>query len=1044
MGFIEDLNKRRRVLSDVINNEEYSGIREIVEDLYPDRAHFIFELLQNAEDTGASEVTFTLEKDSLYFEHNGRPFNEKDVEAITNIGKGTKRNDTDKIGKFGIGFKAVFLYSETPHIWSPTYSFKITDLVLPFEIEKDKNIGSCTRFNFPFNNPEKPREIAYKEVAAGLENLSETVLLFLNSISLINWTCNGSNGHISRNNISKDHINITITKNEKEIKNDHYLRFSKEIKIEERCSQNVSIAYKLEFLKNIIKYDKRNEFSKQFKIIPVNPGLVSVFFPAEKETSGLRFHVNAPFIPELSRASIKDTAANEPLFGEIAEVAAQSLHSIKKLGLLNVDFLAVLPNHKDTIPERYDVIRQSIVDEMNNEPLTPTQSRGHEPAKNLLQAKASLKELISESDLKFFFKDSDQKLKWAIGASLRNSDQEYFLEGLSIKTWDIDNFIKLLSEKFLYKKYLENDIVDEKYMNWLSKKSVKWHQNFYSLLYDVFTNYNSFIRTYNYDMLNKMKIVRLSDGNYSVGSECYFPTDDVEHDDVLPRVDKRIYETGKEKNPNLKPRDFLEKIGVSDVDEEEEMKGLLKSKYRWPNTSGHTIKDLSKFINFLDKFPANADIFSMFYILKDIYGNWRKPSEIFIDMPSFKTGLSLYYNVIGEETKPTALSEDYCKKIDLEKLISFTKAIGVIHSLPVKIVRCHYNPQWSYLASGGGRCGDNINEDYTIKELDKLIDSPNLELSKLVWQTMNSLDTKYLTATFRWSQKSGSKHADSQLIHMLKNKAWVPQKKEGFKKPCDSVAEKLPEGFSYDGGKEWLKKIEFGKTYQLQTEEYQIKANSVKELGFESIEEAQKLSGCINNLKQYGMNVSDLLAYIDREIEKKKVAFPVRDIMNIERREGKMIEQFNESPDKRYEKRERKVRVTDKEFREMAYEKLKMEYTNDSGQLFCQICKDIMPFKKLDGEYYFETVELLSKEFFTREHEAQYICLCPLCSAMYNEFVKRDLEKMGNIRNQIIENAAFLVNVSLGGLNTSIQFVGTHWHDIKQILNLNLKQKEQS
>ncbi len=98
MGFIEDLNKRRRVLSDVINNEEYSGIREIVEDLYPDRAHFIFELLQNAEDTGASEVTFTLEKDSLYFEHNGRPFNEKDVEAITNIGKGTKKNDTDKIG----------------------------------------------------------------------------------------------------------------------------------------------------------------------------------------------------------------------------------------------------------------------------------------------------------------------------------------------------------------------------------------------------------------------------------------------------------------------------------------------------------------------------------------------------------------------------------------------------------------------------------------------------------------------------------------------------------------------------------------------------------------------------------------------------------------------------------------------------------------------------------------------------------------------------------------------------------------------------------
>ena len=30
----------------------------------------------------------------------------------------------DKIGRFGVGFKAVFAYSETPHIWSPTFSFQ--------------------------------------------------------------------------------------------------------------------------------------------------------------------------------------------------------------------------------------------------------------------------------------------------------------------------------------------------------------------------------------------------------------------------------------------------------------------------------------------------------------------------------------------------------------------------------------------------------------------------------------------------------------------------------------------------------------------------------------------------------------------------------------------------------------------------------------------------------------------------------------------------------------------------------------------------------
>ena len=43
--------------------DHLTGIRRIVEDLYPDTAHFIYELLQNAEDTGASEAAFVLTAD---------------------------------------------------------------------------------------------------------------------------------------------------------------------------------------------------------------------------------------------------------------------------------------------------------------------------------------------------------------------------------------------------------------------------------------------------------------------------------------------------------------------------------------------------------------------------------------------------------------------------------------------------------------------------------------------------------------------------------------------------------------------------------------------------------------------------------------------------------------------------------------------------------------------------------------------------------------------------------------------------------------------
>ncbi|NCB40723.1 MAG: hypothetical protein EOM80_18335, partial [Erysipelotrichia bacterium] len=108
MNSLEQVREKRKNLKDVLFDEEYSGLREFLAELYPDSAHFIYELLQNAEDAGATHAGFVLESDRLFFEHNGRAFDDKDILAITNIGKGTKTNDPDKIGKFGIGFKAVF------------------------------------------------------------------------------------------------------------------------------------------------------------------------------------------------------------------------------------------------------------------------------------------------------------------------------------------------------------------------------------------------------------------------------------------------------------------------------------------------------------------------------------------------------------------------------------------------------------------------------------------------------------------------------------------------------------------------------------------------------------------------------------------------------------------------------------------------------------------------------------------------------------------------------------------------------------------------
>lgn len=71
--------------------------------------HFIFELLQNAEDelgrrdawSGLRRVSFDLTPDTLSLSHSGQPFDEVDVHGVCGIVESTKNKLS--IGRFGIG-----------------------------------------------------------------------------------------------------------------------------------------------------------------------------------------------------------------------------------------------------------------------------------------------------------------------------------------------------------------------------------------------------------------------------------------------------------------------------------------------------------------------------------------------------------------------------------------------------------------------------------------------------------------------------------------------------------------------------------------------------------------------------------------------------------------------------------------------------------------------------------------------------------------------------------------------------------------------------
>ncbi|GBE62635.1 hypothetical protein, conserved [Babesia ovata] len=104
------------------------SIGRLSEDLYNSRVHFQQELLQNADDNDydvkSPEVAFLFDNEGIVVINNERGFSEKDVRSLCDVGASSKIDSSEsKVGKFGRGFKSVFLVTQSPFVFSNGYHF---------------------------------------------------------------------------------------------------------------------------------------------------------------------------------------------------------------------------------------------------------------------------------------------------------------------------------------------------------------------------------------------------------------------------------------------------------------------------------------------------------------------------------------------------------------------------------------------------------------------------------------------------------------------------------------------------------------------------------------------------------------------------------------------------------------------------------------------------------------------------------------------------------------------------------------------------------
>jgi hypothetical protein len=1004
--------------------------------LYSDRTHFIYELLQNAEDAEATKVVFQLFNDRLEIYHNGRLFTEADICGICGLVQSTKKEDLTKIGKFGIGFKSVYAYTDSPEIHSGDEHFCIEHYVKPHAVTSEIIPEEYTTlFVLKFDRQDLSNVAACQEIETYLRKFNPRNLLFLHHIEEISWHLEKRRKGVYKRDIKHDagyqRVNVTantVTDNSQET----WLVFDKSVSSQPNLK--VEIAF-------FIEKDKKTQ---QEQIFPISNSQLVAFFPTEKETH-LNFLVQGPYRTTPDRAKIPpNDSFNRELIETTADLVFSVLPKLKEIGLLTVSCLQILPIVASEFPEyaMFYPIFNGVCETLKKNALLPTADGRYIPATQAKLARsAALRKLLSDTQLQQLYGDNYTWLSDEISENTTPELCRYIRDVLKVEGIDPDKFASKFS------------------LDFIEKQSDDWIASFYIFLtgQEALWKIETYRKT---PPLSNKPFIRLQNNKHVTPIDyhtqrpnAYLPTDVATS---FPTVKREIVGV-------LGAKNFLEKLGLQEPSSYVEVRDKIIPKYK-----------LSKQIN---EHQNLKDIATIEHALQSSSPTERKQLIEELEKTPFLRVVNAKTN--SQEYQPP--KQIYFRSKNLELYFEGNEDIWFLGDTIInqelllelgvsETVRLYYTPPniENYVivveTKGNHKRGiKGFDPNFSIDGLTHALENPTYQKSIYVWNELllsnrQRLSGEIESSTYKTYQSPKRETKFSKAGQLAFYKSWLPNLSRIFCQPSTLSIDDLSEDFIRDKYDEYLATF------------IGVKPKS------DLVQEAERV-GILPELLDYlRKNQRKQKLWVERLI---KIVPPdeqrdidinpkIKDTNNGSSPEVPSIDyitalkevfsrpgktQLNEAsksspvanPEGRLEKIKDRIRIEIKKEPSVIERFKKVESNNWEGKnkeigTFlketyngkCQICFET--FTKRDGAPYFEGVYLVS---YTKarwlDQPGNVLCLCATCCA---KFKHGSVEPGDDIEGQInsLQLTGGKLYIKLCGQDTYITFLEKHLIALKGLL----------